>query len=226
MRPVRRARADSLPQREARNSLRSFGAPAGFGPLQSLTPFTAPFSEVRPRRAPLAPLLRRCARGRRFPRNRATRSRPKTPPRVHLTAAPLPLRRLPSPAGISSRFCSPQNERNPFLCGRATCRVLFCSLLARLRRFILFRLIAERVESPLKASAHGAFQPSPAGISSRFCCRKTSEIPLLAGGRRESFEPDRTALAPGGRCVPHSQLPASTLTIGLPCAGGGQPGPT
>ena len=162
MRPVRRARADSLPQREARNSLRSFGAPAGFGPLQSLTPFTAPFSEVRPRRAPLAPLLRRCARGRRFPRNRATRSRPKTPPRVHLTAAPLPLRRLPSPAGISSRFC----------------------------------------------------------------CRKTSEIPLLAGGRRESFEPDRTALAPGGRCVPHSQLPASTLTIGLPCAGGGQPGPT
>ena len=26
--------------------------------------------------------------------------------------------------------------------------------------------------------------PSPAGISSRFCCRKMSEIPLKAGGRR------------------------------------------
>ena len=44
----------------------------------------APFCKIRPR----------------------PKARPSSPPRVRLTAAPLPLRRiLPSPAGISSRFC-------------------------------------------------------------------------------------------------------------------------
>ena len=55
------------------------------------------------------------------PKNRHV---PKLAPTLGPVSASLRLRlrsaTFPSPAGISSRFCSPQNERNPSLGGRAT----------------------------------------------------------------------------------------------------------
>ena len=61
------------------------------------------------------------ARATRWAARAQPKAKPNSPPCVRLTAAPLSLRRvLPSPAGISSRFCSSQNERNPSLGGRAT----------------------------------------------------------------------------------------------------------
>ncbi len=73
--------------------------------------FAVPFCEVRPRRAPHAPLMRRPRRGRR-PKGRTStaQSTPQfsAPCQPHCGSADAPP--LPSPAGISSRFCSPQNE--------------------------------------------------------------------------------------------------------------------
>ncbi len=64
---------------------------------------------------PHAPLMRRCARGRRFPSESryslSTQSSPQfsapCPPHCGSAFAPP---RMPSPAGISARFCSSQNE--------------------------------------------------------------------------------------------------------------------
>ncbi len=88
---------------------------------------------LRPRRPvkdAVRPLRIRGLRADRCHGDLAIRSQPKeqSPPkakpcslsRVRLIAAPLSLRHLLSPAGISSRFCSPQNERNPSSSGRAT----------------------------------------------------------------------------------------------------------
>ncbi len=128
-----------------------------------------------------------------------------------------------------SSFCSPQNERNPSLGGRATfpmggncpqagrvprpvdgrnlrfaaaiSTLLFTPFFVRVPgRFILFRLVAERVESPPKTRRAEHFNRRPLGFHLDFARRKTSEIPLQAGGRLFLWE--RTALRPGGPHVP------------------------
>ncbi len=131
--------------------------PAPLRVAEAPHPFTAQSCRVRPRRASPAPLMHRCARGRRFltesryslsPPNKAqslAKAQPNSPPKSQPQARPNAARkpatvfepeeqvtapstaqlsapcslhcgsavappRLPSPAGISSRFCSPQNE--------------------------------------------------------------------------------------------------------------------
>ena len=59
--------------------------------------------------------------------------------------------RLPSPAGISSRFCCRKMSEIPIYAGGRQIFRARTSLFARLARFILFRLTAEMIESLLQA---------------------------------------------------------------------------
>ncbi|WP_294598837.1 hypothetical protein [uncultured Rikenella sp.] len=70
------------------------------------------------------------------------------------------------------------------------------SLFARLGDSFYFGLSPKQLDRLIKAAARGlvnAFLSRPLGFHLDFARRKTSEIPLLAGGRLSSFEPDGTA---------------------------------
>ncbi len=124
-------------------------------------PFIAQFSElrpvahsperVRPRRAPLAPLMRRSRRGRRFKEPRYSLSPPS--PGQEFCPKPSPMRG-PTRRENRFRFSRPKNK----------CRPGYASLRLRLRS--------------------AAFYRRPLGFHLDFAHRKTSEIPLYAGGRR------------------------------------------
>ncbi len=150
-------------------------------------------------------------------RNRAIHSQ-NTFRNARSSPAPAEAQRAPSscsppPAGASD--CATLKGRKSSATSTAPCPPHCGSAIApprfaRLTRFILFRLTAEMIESLLQAAARRErFSRRPLGFHLDFARRKTSEIPLYAGGRRESFAPAGTALTPGGRCVPHSQWAVS-----------------
>ena len=84
---------------------------------------------------------------------------------------------FPSPAGISSRFCSPQNERNPSLGGRETG-------FSRADRVFSHVVLCPRALGNL-AKTH----------------KRVLTISLFRP-RRASVLREGTALTPGGRCLP------------------------
>ena len=124
--------------------------------------------------------------------------------------------RVLSPAGISSRFCSPQNERNPSFGGRATGEL--CPIFVRAPGEILFKAQAALNDFPLKAW-RAVFVAR--GNSCRLALDQPTEYAFLGGRATVEFcaASNRTfvglRVASGVLVLPHQSSQAVSAQVTL-----------